>query len=435
MSVRPGVPIAATGNPVEERVQRQRQSDAQVLFGNPELHTPPYQFDACRMVWLTATVDKAAARALVPPELSPTSASVAAITIWHSATGTFGPVSGMLVAIEVEGLDSADGSPALFLCAHHIAEPALGAVRHGFFVDAGPMDPLSPADFDAPTVVARRQGEPLLSMSLRPATTSPGDSGMLNYVGRNHRRELVVYNTPYNYRADDAEVVDFALGPALSPQLRALAPREVLFAYTFAELNFSWGVPVPISASLNRRQHDADALLELVGRPAAVVTATGDILNASDGARAILGNGTLLTRVGAEWSALGAAIAAATSDVAPRPSGPLPLSVGEVSRLLIGQVVPLRQRHNGQPVALLLMTDRERAPSGDTTPTLELLGLTPAEARLAALVGGGLSPGAAARALWITQNTARTSLHIIYDKLGVHRMSGLVKLVTQIGGT
>jgi DNA-binding CsgD family transcriptional regulator len=67
-------------------------------------------------------------------------------------------------------------------------------------------------------------------------------------------------------------------------------------------------------------------------------------------------------------------------------------------------------------------------------PALELLGLTPAEARIAALVGGGESPREAADALGVTYNTVRSSLKLVFDKLGVGRQSELARVVARLAG-
>uniref|UniRef100_UPI0035AD8611 helix-turn-helix transcriptional regulator n=1 Tax=Devosia sp. TaxID=1871048 RepID=UPI0035AD8611 len=68
----------------------------------------------------------------------------------------------------------------------------------------------------------------------------------------------------------------------------------------------------------------------------------------------------------------------------------------------------------------------------DPSATLELLGLTPAEARLASEVGNGLSPKQAATRLGITTNTARSTLQVIYEKLGIGKQSELARIVTRL---
>ncbi len=63
----------------------------------------------------------------------------------------------------------------------------------------------------------------------------------------------------------------------------------------------------------------------------------------------------------------------------------------------------------------------------------DLYHLTPAEARLAALILRGYSLHAAARSLHVSNNTARTHMKRIYDKTETHRQVDLIRLVA--GGT
>jgi DNA-binding CsgD family transcriptional regulator len=58
-----------------------------------------------------------------------------------------------------------------------------------------------------------------------------------------------------------------------------------------------------------------------------------------------------------------------------------------------------------------------------------LFDLTPAEARIAALVGSGLTPRIAAQKLNITEETARSALKRVFSKAGVSRQSELTALL------
>jgi DNA-binding CsgD family transcriptional regulator len=61
-----------------------------------------------------------------------------------------------------------------------------------------------------------------------------------------------------------------------------------------------------------------------------------------------------------------------------------------------------------------------------------LFDLTPAEARIAALIGSGLPPRSAAERLGITEETARTTLKHVFAKVGVSRQSELAALLTTV---
>jgi len=78
------------------------------------------------------------------------------------------------------------------------------------------------------------------------------------------------------------------------------------------------------------------------------------------------------------------------------------------------------------------MTDADNPGRRDPANLLLMLGLTPAEARVAVRIGRGLSPAEAATELGITQNTARYTLQTVFEKLGIRRQSQLAQVVTRL---
>ncbi|WP_141740251.1 helix-turn-helix transcriptional regulator [Bosea sp. BIWAKO-01] len=81
---------------------------------------------------------------------------------------------------------------------------------------------------------------------------------------------------------------------------------------------------------------------------------------------------------------------------------------------------------------LLLVTDLE----AQTRPLASALGatfgLTTAEARLAAIIGGGGSLDAACEALHVTRETARNQLKTVFAKTNTHRQAELVLLLSRL---
>src|SRR5262249_35209072 len=82
--------------------------------------------------------------------------------------------------------------------------------------------------------------------------------------------------------------------------------------------------------------------------------------------------------------------------------------------------------------ALVLAIDPDIGSPPDPTVVRDLLGLTLAEARVAALVGSGLRPREAAERLGIAEDTARTALKRAFSKIGVSRQSELTGLLTRL---
>jgi DNA-binding CsgD family transcriptional regulator len=62
----------------------------------------------------------------------------------------------------------------------------------------------------------------------------------------------------------------------------------------------------------------------------------------------------------------------------------------------------------------------------------KLFGLTPAESRLASLIGTGIAPREAASLLNITEETARTVLKRVFSKANVARQPELVALLNRL---
>ena len=61
-----------------------------------------------------------------------------------------------------------------------------------------------------------------------------------------------------------------------------------------------------------------------------------------------------------------------------------------------------------------------------------VFGLSPGQQRLARLLIDGNDLAAAARALSVSVNTARTQLRRIFEKTGVHNQAALVRLLLSI---
>ena len=86
----------------------------------------------------------------------------------------------------------------------------------------------------------------------------------------------------------------------------------------------------------------------------------------------------------------------------------------------------------GSTLGILVVTTLGAA--GALSPDLvqRLFALAPAEARVATLIGSGLSPRHAAAKLGISEGTVRTTLKHVFTKVGVSRQSELAVLLTKL---
>ena len=115
-----------------------------------------------------------------------------------------------------------------------------------------------------------------------------------------------------------------------------------------------------------------------------------------------------------------------------RPSGRRPFMarvapLSDQSAEGIWRTIPSRRQ------SLLLIVDLANEETFIREIALRALGLTVAEAKVAALVGGGLSPRQAAVRLGSTEGTVRNQLKQVFSKLELRRQSDLVRIVNRIG--
>lgn len=82
--------------------------------------------------------------------------------------------------------------------------------------------------------------------------------------------------------------------------------------------------------------------------------------------------------------------------------------------------------------ALLVFSNLLPAPAPEPTLIAQAFGLTPAESRLAALIGSGLSVDVAAAQLRISRETARNHLKSTFSKTGTHRQQELISIIIQL---
>lgn len=93
----------------------------------------------------------------------------------------------------------------------------------------------------------------------------------------------------------------------------------------------------------------------------------------------------------------------------------------------------LLKRVEGEDCVIATLVVLKPGSRRTSVPILRGLGLSAAEARLAAIVGSGCSPAAAAEELRISEGNVRTALKKIFCKLGINRQSELATLVTRVG--
>lgn len=242
---------------------------------------------------------------------------------------------------------------------------------------------------------------------------------------------------------------DLRFGLSLQLPLSAADPPDADIVDRFARLARHVSRAMLFAQRLNRHEPQASVLTGLLSAltcGAACLDGTGRVLLANPALLSLAGDGldvvrgrlvtsrpadqapfdALLRRAGSTPASLGPDVVPLQRPSGRRPllAGALPLSAERQESLFGGELPGCR--------VLVTVTDPEAQVPARPEAALRALALSGAEARVAALVGQGLSPRDVAERLALTEETVRTTLKQVFGKLGVSRQGELVGLVTQL---
>lgn len=402
--------------------------------GGPEDAAPPYQVRAENFLFLGAIFESEAIRSALPPELQP-SGSGGGFFASYSAPVGWGltPYSCCFVAVEVHGYDAPDGSPGYFMVEGYYSGRAGRIMHDDYNLRLGPGWSRQFRDGSVWVGEGGAVGSPAIRIAIRPhRRASPVTAGVHHYLGQNPLGGINAYSVAFSADFDEAEPVSCDLLDGASHLMRSMTPRALTGGYFFSNISLTFSPPRLLSESASTAAYDAARvslldLLSRLGRAAAIVSLSGRVLYVNVEAREITG-GTI--RVGGTHMPSSAGARNRALSGGPIPD-PILMEPSELGRPLIVQELPLGTALAGEPAVLLLVEDI-MAPGRDARPTLELLGLTQAEARVAVLVGSGKSARETAGLLGVAESTARSALQIVYDKLGIGKQSELARIVTRL---
>jgi DNA-binding CsgD family transcriptional regulator/PAS domain-containing protein len=197
-------------------------------------------------------------------------------------------------------------------------------------------------------------------------------------------------------------------------------------------------------AEANLRQGEFVDAMEPLAVGVILVTASARVLFANRSARRLLDNrdGLMINRQGLgalrsrESNALRALIGCTVSSIGQgqsqsggglnitRPNGRRALQV------LVSPIRPQQSLHLGErAAAAIYVTDPEQVSEKPEIVLIRLYGLTPAEAKVAALIVRGMSARQAAERLAISYNTVKSHLKRVFAKTGTKRQGDLIRLI------
>ena len=377
---------------------------------------PPFQKLAVDVIWAGFRIDPDAVRPFLPEGLVLSPASIGVLGIYQAPTGYgIAPYMRGLVGVSVEGVRGSDVGEGMFVMGNIMDEP--GATMMRKFYSSATVEGVARTwrEGDLLHGVASVAGVDWLRATIRPGELRPALSGVDNFLGLTDAG-LVKHADSTVADLADAEIVTLEITDAAPDYLE---PRVVGRTASGNAATVFLG------------------LIEDTGRAAAVVRQDGTLIEANASGRALLGpdgpraGEPLLSGVPAEKHALCQALKMSCARKGPRVSEPIALTHPGGGHLL-AYVMPLEHGEHGGDAALVLLADPRGPERRDAAQMLQLFGLTGAEAKLAALVGVGHAPRGAAAELKISENTARSTLKTVYDKLGINKQSELGHLVARL---
>ena len=408
------------------------------------LPPPPYQLRGCSFLMVGAEFDRNVASRLVPPELEVVDEVTGGFYVYTAPLGWgIAPYTATLAWIDIKGHDSADGSRGRYMVFGAYSGKAAQAMRYNASITDGR------ADIDDTSDLLEGSGGPSGETYLRIGARKTADGpiaadGTHYYLApmRNGGICSIPVAFSYDFNAAQPEYVDLLAPPETA--LGQMRPKQLTWAGWLTNGVITIGQHIPVFDRQGAATTMSDArylnFLTQIDKAAIAIRPDDTVMHQNAAAERLAGDGFWLEngrfgvaeRILPAWSAAKAEAFGGKGNWWDRTPVGLPRR-GSLTPL-IAQLVPSQDAlgATGTASVLLLITDPARPEERDATPALRLLGLTPAEARLAALVGTGQPPRTAAVSLGITEGTARTTLKAVFSKLGLSRQAELARLVSRL---
>lgn len=403
--------------------------------------TQPYVLWANHMVVVELAFDQAAVRATLPAHLEPAE-DHSGFVLFYTAGGReeMPPSSGCYVGVFLKGRDAPDGSPGIFLAHGFCSNAANLALSKKYSLRFAPgYADISVEGADI-AVTGGEKGNPFLDLRIaRRPDKPPLTLGTHQYYGE-REGGLTIYSLAFAARAFECQTIAFVPTSSAPSLLRALTASSVLRTIYGPEMPLSFSRPraiahhEPVAASEVSNRAILDVLSDL-GRAAAIVRHDGAVLFMNAPGKAalasLLRSGRVAARSTEEQSRLELLVSEAAHGRNRSPTDRMVLHRGAGDPIFV-QAANYRGGWQGHPTVLLLINDPREQINGSPLEGLQLLGLSRAEARIAAAIGDGKSAAEAAGALGLSQHTVRSTLKLIYSKLAITKQTELTRLAEHV---
>jgi DNA-binding CsgD family transcriptional regulator/PAS domain-containing protein len=403
---------------------------------------PPYQIRGAQKLYMSVSIDPDRVRPLLPPGLRIAASNTGILSVYVCNDTPVGPYAGSICGVVVEGFESPDGMEAVYWTGGY-NDPNGLAILQDYTVDwvAGSGRIWTDGDL-VHGESSRPDGTGALRFTMR-RTNEPEAlfDGAYHYLGRDQSGAAKISSLIGYARHANAGVLEVAEIATDAPAgLTGLSPVSLNWGVFFDDISMIMGIPRSIKVAAEVMNADAArfnllALFDQFDQAALIVDADGRVIFVN-GAAAELSEagvaigGRLVIGTAAEQTALRAAYAAVRSGTLVADT--VSLTRQDDQGRLLAQVSAIDPRLASDRALLVRLIEPGGKLRKETAGLMRLLGLTASGARLASLVGGGISPRDAAMKLGITESTARTSMKVIFDKLRVARQSELARMVARL---
>lgn len=413
-----------------------------VESGEPK---PPYTAKLQDFIYIGTEFDPDMVREVLPAGLEPLDDNSGVIGMYSAKEGWgLTPFTATFVGIAVKGPASPDGSPPVFMARGFYSDRGGRMLHNNYnrrFERGG-----SNVRWDGSCYVGEAiadWGTPI-RVKVRPRfeDQGPPTSGMHYYIGTRDDGALNIWSIAFTGSFVPADLEELELFNDPRQDFLKLRPRSISFACYWSEVPSTFSAPRlydPSDDSGFAGEVRRVALLDLLsrmGHAAALVARDGRLLFATQSAQGLLSSTQpgarlsvwrrrdqgALVRALEQTGSGGVQVSEAVS--IERPDGQLPV---------VARALPVSAALAGEDAVLVLFRDLDAKGDLETSSVLQVLGLTPAEARLAAAVGEGHSVKLCADTLGITESTARSTLKIVYSKLGIGKQTELAGIVARLG--
>ena len=395
--------------------------------------SPPFQAHGTRQLYIVAHLPGDLGLDLLPPALEPVPGNVWVVGFYTTQEGWgLGPFSAFYAGIAVKGHDAPSGLEGVFMVAGRYSGRAgqVFSSSYNHLIRPGEVE-FALSDSGATGGALLDDGPGFARVRASPGAEIPlWESGTSSYLGIDGSGEITQWTVAYSLNYAMTDDVDLSFVVPDDHRLAALKHLQVDQTLYIRSMTQTFSGPSRVGG-LTVTEHDRMAVLDILshlGRAVAVVEGSGRILYLSPAAEALLGPIKPRTFLPNHGKALFRQTAGSSGTNLPV-TALLALASGTQ---ILATAFPIALRLSDAPAMMVLLTDPRAPGPADPEPLLRLMGLTPSEAALAALIGAGRTLAEAAAIRGITESTARSTLKLVFSKLGLRRQADLAQIVTRL---